>query len=69
MVPHVSHMRDDESLEAKARWFRSLPLEDRMQMLCEFTDLVLSINPQVAKAGRAQSSAKGIRYLTLRGED
>ena len=65
MAHHVSHNRLDESLEAKTRWFRSLSLADRMQMLCEFTDLVMSVNPKVAKAGRAQSSAEGIRYLTL----
>ncbi len=65
MLERVSHDRQDESLEAKARWFQSLSLEDRMELLCEFTDLILEINPRVAEAGRAQSSAGRICILTV----
>lgn len=64
MVKQVSHDRSDESLEAKARWFQSLPLEERMKLLCEFTDLVLENNPNIAEVGRAQSSPG--RILVLR---
>ena len=35
----ISHDRRDESIEAKARWFQSLSLPERMELLCEFTDL------------------------------
>jgi hypothetical protein len=45
----ISHNREDESLEAKARWFGSLSLSERMEMLCEFTDLVLAVNPSLRK--------------------
>jgi len=41
----VSHNRQEETPEAKARWFRSLPLSERMDMLCAFTDLALTANP------------------------
>lgn len=38
MQPRVSHDRAGESLEAKTRWFRSLPLKERMELLCRATD-------------------------------
>jgi len=44
----VSHDRREETIEAKVRWFRSLPLADRMDLLCAFTDLALSVNPALA---------------------
>ena len=47
--PPVSHDFDDETFEAKARWFQSLSLVDRMELLCDFTDMILGINPQIAE--------------------
>jgi hypothetical protein len=41
----VSHDRRDESPMAKARWFQALALEDRMELLCLFTDLALAADP------------------------
>ena len=43
----ISHSRDDETPEAKTRWFQSLTVEERADWLCEFTDLVLEINPKI----------------------
>ena len=43
----VSHDWNEESIEAKAQWFQSLPLEERMEMLCAFTDLALAVNPDL----------------------
>lgn len=63
MILRVSHDRNDENLEAKARWFQSLPLEDRMNLLCEFTDMVFENNPKIAEAGRAQSTPGRILVL------
>ena len=65
MIQRVSHSRDDESLEAKARWFQSLSLAERMDLLCEYTDLVIENNPKVAESGRAQSSTERIRVLSI----
>ena len=65
MIQRVSHSRDDESLEAKAQWFQSLSLAERMDLLCEYTDLVMGNNPKVAEAGRAQSSTERIRVLSI----
>jgi hypothetical protein len=65
MMKSVSHDRNDESLEAKARWFQSLSLAERMELLCEFTDLVLQNSLTVAQVGRAQSSSGRIRVLSV----
>lgn len=54
MSPGVGHGREHETAEAKARWFQSLSLEDRMELLCAFTDLVLVANPGLAERKVAQ---------------
>ena len=43
----VSHDRGEETPEAKARWFHSLPMSERMEMLCAFTDLALTAKPDL----------------------
>jgi hypothetical protein len=40
----ISHDRYEETLEAKARWFQSLSLAERMDLLCFFADLILDNN-------------------------
>jgi hypothetical protein len=65
MTQRISHSRNDESLEAKAQWFQSLSLEERMDLLCEFTELVLQNNPKAAEVGRAQSSSERVRVLSV----
>jgi hypothetical protein len=51
-------------LEAKALWFQSLTLEERMEYLCWITDLVLENNPRIAQHKNAQPAAGGIRVIT-----
>jgi len=46
-VGSISHDRSAESPEAKAAWLQSLSLEERMELLCAFTDLILENNPEV----------------------
>lgn len=43
----LSHDSIDETPEAKGRWFRSLNMSERMDMLCWFTDLILENNPSI----------------------
>jgi len=52
-------------MEAKARWFQSLSLEERMDLLCEFTDMVLENNPNIAEVGRAESTPGRILVVRL----
>lgn len=61
----VFHSRDDESLEAKARWFQSLSLQERMDYLCEITELVLQNNPGIVEAKDAPAASGRVRVLEL----
>ncbi len=60
----VSHSFQEESLEAKGRWFQSLTLEERMDLLCEFTDLILSVNPNIVNQKDVESVAGRILVLS-----
>jgi hypothetical protein len=54
MARSISHERSEESPEAKARWFRSLSMAERMELLCDFTDLALSVRPDLLEHEDAQ---------------
>ena len=61
----VSHDRSEESPQAKARWFQSLSLAERMDVLCEMTDLILENNPRIADKKHAQSITGRVRVVEL----
>lgn len=58
MTPRISHDRREESPEAKARWFQSLSVQERMDYLVAITELALSANPDLAKK-KALPTAEG----------
>jgi len=60
----MSHSRDAETPQEKARWFQSLTFEERADLLCEFTDLVLEINPRIVEQKNAQPIAGRVRVLS-----
>jgi len=60
----ISHRREEESIEAKTRWFRSLSLTERMELLCSFTDLALEANPRLPDLKDAQQTNKRIRIVS-----
>ena len=60
----ITHDFEEETLEAKGRWFQSLSLEERMELLCEFTDLILSVNPQIVNQKDAEPVAGRILVLS-----
>jgi hypothetical protein len=64
MQPAVSHDRGEESMEAKARWFQTLTMEERMAAFCAFTDLMLSLNPRLPDLKDAQLPQRRIRILS-----
>ena len=64
MIESVSHDRHDESFEAKARWFQSLSMDERMQVFCELTDLLLENNPDLIRAKDAQPIPGRVRVLS-----
>jgi hypothetical protein len=60
----ISHDYQEETIEAKARWFQALPLAERMELLCFFTDLILTVNPHIVEQKDAQPFAGRVRILT-----
>jgi hypothetical protein len=63
-MKQISHDISDESIEAKVRWFRALPLSERMEILCNYTDLALELNPDLAGKKDAQSIKGRVRVLS-----
>ncbi len=64
MKKALSHSRKDETPEAKARWFQSLSLAERMDIFCSFTDLILSANPKIVEKKDAQPTWGSFRVLS-----
>jgi hypothetical protein len=64
MIEVISHDLKEETPEAKARWFQSLSLAERMEMLCQFTDLVLENNPMIVESLDYQPAVGRVRILS-----
>jgi len=64
MNKSISHDRNDECIEAKVKWFRSLNLSDRMDLLCIYTDLALELNPRLSEKKDAQPIKGNIQIIT-----
>lgn len=60
----ISHDFQDETIESKTLWFRGLPLSERMEMLCEFTDLALFVNPHLMEKKDAEPIAGRIQVIS-----
>lgn len=54
MKIEVSHSFEDETIESKTRWFKSLSISERMDMLCFFTDMIFENNPKIIEPGRIE---------------
>jgi len=59
----ISHDRAEETIEAKARWFQSLPLQQRMEIFCAFTELMLAANPRIVEKRDAELAARRVRVI------
>lgn len=64
MTGTISHDIRDENLEAKARWFRSLSLEERMDVFVAFTNLILENNPDIMKQKYVRPASERIRVIS-----
>jgi uncharacterized ferritin-like protein (DUF455 family) len=64
MTGAISHDIRDENLEAKARWFRSLSLEERMDVFVAFTNLILENNPDIMKQKYVRPASERIRVIS-----
>ena len=64
MIESVSHNFEDETPQAKARWFQSLSLEERMEVFVAFTNLILENNPDIVKQKDVRPASERIRVLS-----
>jgi len=64
MIKNISHDFSDENLEAKARWFQSLSLDERMAMLCFYTELIFENNPKVVERKNGELPTRSYRLVT-----
>jgi len=61
----ISHDRAEETMDAKARWFRALSPPERLSMLAEWTELVLQNNPSLIGVKDAIPIEGRVRVLEL----
>jgi hypothetical protein len=59
----ISSTRDEETYAAKARWFGSLTIEERIMLFCDFTELALSANPTLAEKKVVNSLTGRVQIL------
>lgn len=64
MTGSVSHEISDESIDAKARWFQSLSLDERMDVFVAFTNLILENNPDIVKQKYVRPASERIRVVS-----
>lgn len=69
MTQKISYARADDTIEAKARWFQSLSLAERMDMLCLFTDFILANSPNIAERKYAQPASGRVCVISKRRVD
>jgi hypothetical protein len=66
MTPTVEHDRKQETIEAKTRWFKTLSLAERMEVLCEFTELALSVHPELKEKKYVKPITGRIQILSAK---
>jgi hypothetical protein len=59
----ISHAWSDETPEAKALWFQSLPLAERMELLCHFTELILAVTPHIVEQRDVEPPQGRVRVI------
>jgi hypothetical protein len=64
MKKTIWHDRQQETIEAKTLWFRSLSMTERMEVFCSFTDLALSSNPKLKDRVHAQPTTGRVQVLS-----
>ena len=64
MCEKIGHDWNEETIEAKTRWFQSLSMADRMELFCSFTDLALAVNPNIQDQKHVESVTGRIQVLS-----
>lgn len=65
MTKSVSHDRAQETIDAKARWFQALSLEERMDVFVAFTNLILENNPDIVKQKPLPPASDRVQIISL----
>jgi hypothetical protein len=60
---YVSNTWDEENYAAKARWFGSLTIEERITLFCDLTELALSANPSLPEKKIVNSLTGRVQVL------
>jgi len=60
----IGHSRQEESMEEKTRWFLSLSIKDRIEMLCSLTDIALTITPGIQDHRNVKSITGRVQILS-----
>jgi hypothetical protein len=64
MIPRVTFDRSEETPEAKARWFQSLTIDQRIDVFCAFFDLMVSANPNWTTMKNVQQPSSRVLVLS-----
>ncbi len=59
----ISHDRNQETSLEKARWFAALTMERRIEVFCEFVNMILAVNPHLADRKDARQASARIQIL------
>jgi hypothetical protein len=59
----ILHGFEHETLDAKARWFKSLTTEQRLQHLSESYNLAVVLNPSLSKGRDAPTPSPTVRVI------
>ena len=59
----ISHGWSEETPEAKARWFQSLTVNERLGIFCELAELALHANPKLLDAKHAEPVPGRVQVL------
>jgi hypothetical protein len=68
MKQTIWHDRQQETMEAKTMWFRSLSMAERIEVFCSVTDIALSVNPCLKDRIHAQPIAGRIQVISAARE-
>lgn len=64
MKPAIIHDRSEETSEAKARWFQSLSMDERMDIFCGFVDVALSANSGLQEKKNVEPASRRIQFIS-----
>lgn len=61
----ISHDREEETPQAKARWFQTLTMEERLAHFAAYYDLALQLNPDILKRKDVPPPSERVQVLEL----